>query len=94
MFHFPLRDLVDLNMSNEKETKVFDDEVREDTVLEKLGYQQELKRSFGLFGMIGFAFSIVTSWTALGGVLIVGVESGVPPSLVLNMPELSLIATL
>jgi len=73
---------------------VFDDEVREDTVLEKLGYQQELKRSFGLFGMIGFAFSIVTSWTALGGVLIVGVESGVPPSLVLNMPELSLIATL
>ena len=64
-------------MSTERETKVFDDEVREDAVLEKLGYQQELRRSFGLLGMIGFAFSIVTSWTALGGVLIVGVESGV-----------------
>ena len=64
-------------MSTERDVKVFDDEVREDAVLEKLGYQQELKRSFGLLGMIGFAFSIVTSWTALGGVLIVGVESGV-----------------
>ena len=64
-------------MSTERETKVFDDVVREDAVLEKLGYQQELRRSFGLLGMIGFAFSIVTSWTALGGVLIVGVESGV-----------------
>lgn len=71
-------------MSTDKETTVFDDEVREETVLEKLGYQQELKRSFGLLGMIGFAFSIVTSWTALGGVLIVGVESGVPPFLVLR----------
>ena len=65
-------------MSSAQKNQVFDDEVREDAVLEKLGYQQELKRSFGLFGMIGFAFSIVTSWTALGGVLIVGVESGVP----------------
>ena len=60
-------------------TQIFDDHVREDAVLEKLGYQQELKRSFGLLGMIGFSFSIVTSWTALGGVLIVGVESGGPP---------------
>ncbi len=59
--------------------KVFDEGVQEDVVLEKLGYQQELKRSFGLLGMVGFAFSIVTSWTALGGVLIVGVESGGPP---------------
>lgn len=66
-------------MSTEMEDKMFDDENREDAVLEKLGYQQELKRSFGLLGMIGFAFSIVTSWTALGGVLIVGVESGVCP---------------
>lgn len=51
----------------------------EDAVLSKLGYQQELKRSFGLLGMIGFSFSIVTSWTALGSVLIIGVQSGGPP---------------
>lgn len=32
--------------------------------------------------MIGFSFSIVTCWTALGGVLIVGIESGGPPVMV------------
>lgn len=32
--------------------------------------------------MIGFAFSIVTCWTALGGVLIVGITSGGPPVMV------------
>lgn len=58
------------------------EDVGEDAKLENLGYQQELKRSFGLLGMIGFAFSIVTSWTALGGVLIVGVESGGPPVMI------------
>ena len=56
--------------------------VQDETVLENLGYQQELKRSFGLLGMVGFAFSIVTSWTALGGVLIVGVQSGGPPVMI------------
>ena len=58
------------------ERKVFDADVHEDAVLEKMGYQQELKRSFGLLGMVGFSFSIVSSWSALGGVLIIGVQSG------------------
>ena len=61
-----------------EEQKVLEGDVREVTVLEKLGYQQELKRSFGLLGMIGFSFSIVTCWTALSGVLIIGVVSGGP----------------
>src|ERR1043165_5341584 len=43
---------------------------------------QELKRGFGLLGMVGFSFSIVTSWTALSGVLIIGVESGGPPVMI------------
>ncbi|KAJ9619935.1 hypothetical protein H2203_008209 [Taxawa tesnikishii (nom. ined.)] len=61
-------------------SKAFDNVVEEDAALEKLGYQQELKRSFGLVGMIGFSFSIVTCWSALSGVLIIGVESGGPRS--------------
>lgn len=64
------------------EPKVFDESTSEDAALEQLGYQQELKRSFGLIGMIGFSFSIVTCWTALSGVFIIGVESGGPPVIV------------
>lgn len=69
---------------------MFHEDVEEEKVLEDLGYQQELKRSFGLFGMIGFAFSIVTSWTALGGVLIVGVESGGPPVMIYSWIAVSI----
>lgn len=64
------------------EQKAFDNVVTEDAALEKLGYQQELKRSFSLLGMIGFSFSIVTSWSALSGVLVIGAESGGPPVMV------------
>ena len=57
-------------------------EIQEDAILESLGHQQQLKRSFGLLGMTGFAFSIVSSWSVLGGVLIVGVQSGGPPVMI------------
>lgn len=70
--------------------KVFSENVGEDAVLENLGYHQELKRSFGLLGMIGFSFSIVTSWSALGGVLIVGVESGGPPVMIYSWIGISI----
>ena len=42
--------------------------------LNQLGYKQELKRDFSLFGIVAFSFSIVTSWTALSGVMIIGVQ--------------------
>jgi hypothetical protein len=61
---------------------VFDSVVAEDTALEKLGYQPELKRDFSLIGITAFSFSIVTSWSALSGVLVIGVESGGPPVMV------------
>ncbi|EUC27671.1 hypothetical protein COCCADRAFT_41656 [Bipolaris zeicola 26-R-13] len=65
------------------EKKVLDSTATsDDDVLAQLGYTQELKRSFGLLGMIGFSFSIVTSWTALSGVLTIGVESGGPPVMI------------
>jgi choline transport protein len=83
------------NSDPEKKIEVFDED---DAVLAQLGYTQgkplnyylvilandhvELKRSFGLIGMVGFSFSIVTSWTALSGVLIIGVETGGPPVMI------------
>ncbi|KAJ5541837.1 hypothetical protein N7494_006913 [Penicillium frequentans] len=62
--------------------EVFNTSIDEDVALEHLGYQQEFKRSFGLFDMVGFSFSIVTCWTALSGVFIIGVEAGGPPVMI------------
>src|SRR5688572_28521166 len=50
--------------------------------LNRLGYQQELKRDFPLLEIVAFSFSIVTSWTALAGVMIIGVQSGGPPVII------------
>lgn len=50
--------------------------------LNRLGYKQELKRDFSLSGIVAFSFSIVTSWTALAGVMIIGVQSGGPPVII------------
>jgi choline transport protein len=51
-------------------------------VLESFGYKQELKRSFSTFGMIGFAFSVLTCWTALAGSLIVAIGAGGSPVII------------
>ncbi|KUJ19226.1 amino acid transporter [Mollisia scopiformis] len=63
-----------------------------DATLENMGYQQELKRSFGLLGMIGFSFSIVTCWSALGGVLVTGVNAGGPPVMIWGWVGISLVS--
>lgn len=78
-------------MSIDENQKVFQGTPSEDVRLENLGYEQELKRSFGLIGMIGFSFSVVTSWTALSGVFIVGVTSGGPPVMVFSFLGVSLL---
>ena len=70
------------NKKADKAGEPFDQATNDDVLLEKLGYTPEFKRSFGLLGMIGFSFSIVTSWTALSGVLLIGVTSGGPPVMI------------
>jgi len=67
-------------MSEEQEH--LHDSATEAAALGKLGYEQELKRDFSFLGIVSFSFSIVTSWTALAGVLIVGVQSGGPPVMI------------
>ncbi|KAL4749826.1 hypothetical protein BDW72DRAFT_213868 [Aspergillus terricola var. indicus] len=66
----------------EKSRNVFASTAGEEMALEHLGYKQELRRSFSLLDMIGFSFSIVTCWTALSGVFIIGVKAGGPPVMV------------
>lgn len=41
--------------------------------------------------MIGFAFSIVSCWSALGGVLIIGVLSGGPPVMIWGWVAISVL---
>ncbi|KAH8700527.1 putative GABA permease [Talaromyces proteolyticus] len=65
--------------SEEKSKHVLGQGIQEDVTLEELGYQQELRRSYGLLDMLGFSFSIVTCWSALSGVFIIGVSAGGPP---------------
>ncbi|KAG9242522.1 amino acid/polyamine transporter I [Calycina marina] len=64
----------------------------EGAVLQNMGYEQELKRSFGLLGMIGFSFSIVTCWSALGGVLVTGVNAGGPPVMIFGWIGISCVS--
>ncbi|KAK5954643.1 hypothetical protein OHC33_004366 [Knufia fluminis] len=63
-------------------TQAMDPTLPSEVRLANLGYTQELTRTFSLLGMIGFSFSIVTCWTALGGVLTVGITSGGPPVMI------------
>ncbi|KAI4146427.1 MAG: hypothetical protein LQ340_005932 [Diploschistes diacapsis] len=74
-----------------KADPAFSPEVPESLMLENLGYAQELKRSFSLLGMLGFSFCIVTSWSALGSVLVVGIESGGPPVMIYSWIAVSLL---
>ncbi|OQD79439.1 hypothetical protein PENANT_c051G03372 [Penicillium antarcticum] len=62
--------------------EAFNASTTEDVALEHMGYQQEFKRSFGLLDTVGFSFSIVTCWTALSGVFIIGVGAGGPPVMI------------
>ncbi|KAJ5210949.1 Amino acid/polyamine transporter I [Penicillium cf. griseofulvum] len=61
---------------------VFDGSTDENVTLENMGYEQEFKRSFSLLDMVGFSFSIVTCWTALSGVFIIGIQAGGPPIMI------------
>lgn len=44
------------------------------------GHKQELERSFSLLSMLGLAFAILNSWTALAASLSVALPSGGPTS--------------
>ncbi|CAK1358543.1 putative amino-acid permease [Cercospora beticola] len=57
-------------------------DIAEDDVLAELGYTPQFKRNFSLAGIVAFSFAVVTSWTALAGVLTVGVQSGGAPVMI------------
>lgn len=46
------------------------------TALQHMGHQQELKRNFSLISMLGLAFAILNTWTALAASITLALPSG------------------
>lgn len=52
------------------------------TILEHMGHKQELKRNFSMVSMLGLAFAILNTWTALAASISVALPSGGPSSVI------------
>lgn len=50
--------------------------------LERMGHKQELKRSFSMLSMLGLAFAILNTWTALAASISLALPSGGPSSVI------------
>jgi amino acid transporter len=50
--------------------------------LGKLGHKQELKRSFSTLSMLGLAFAILNTWTALAASISLALPSGGPSAVI------------
>lgn len=51
-------------------------------MLANLGHKQELERNFSMVSMLGLAFAILNSWTALSASLSLALPSGGPTSVI------------
>ncbi|RJE18676.1 Gaba permease [Aspergillus sclerotialis] len=54
----------------------------DDAQLASMGHAPELKRNFSMMSMLGLAFAIMNSWTALSASLSLSITSGGGPSVV------------
>jgi len=54
--------------------------VADDQQMVALGHKQELKRQFSPLSMLGLAFAILNSWTALAASISLALDSGGPTS--------------
>ena len=56
--------------------------IEDDAVLAQMGHKAELSRNFSTFAMLGLAFAILNSWTALAASLSLALPSGGPTSVI------------
>ncbi|KAK8107569.1 amino acid/polyamine transporter I [Apiospora kogelbergensis] len=52
------------------------------TILEQMGHKQELKRNFSMISMLGLAFAILNTWTALAASIALALPSGGPSAVI------------
>lgn len=50
--------------------------------LERMGHKQELERNFSMLSMLGLAFAILNTWTALAASIPLAISSGGPSALI------------
>ena len=61
--------------------------------LAEMGYQQDMKRNFSVWSVLGVGFSLTNSWFAISSALITGINSGGPVLIIYGIILISLIST-
>ncbi|CEJ83953.1 hypothetical protein VHEMI03317 [[Torrubiella] hemipterigena] len=57
-------------------------QVHDAATLERMGHKQELQRNFSMLSMLGLAFAILNTWTALAASIPVAISSGGPSAII------------
>lgn len=57
-------------------------DVADSMVLEQMGHKQELRRNFSRLSMLGLAFAILNTWTALAASISIALPSGGPSAVI------------
>ncbi|KAK5064344.1 hypothetical protein LTR84_000177 [Exophiala bonariae] len=61
--------------------------------LASMGYQQDLKRNFSLWSVLGVAFSLTNSWFGVSASMVTGINSGGPVLLIYGILLIALITS-
>jgi choline transport protein len=58
-----------------------------------MGYVQDMKRNFSVWGVLGVGFSLTNSWFGISTALVTGINSGGPVLIVYGIMLIALIST-
>lgn len=61
--------------------------------LAEMGYQQDMKRNFSVWSVLGVGFALTNSWFAISAALVTGINSGGPVLIIYGIILLALIST-
>ncbi len=58
-----------------------------------MGYQQDMRRNFSVWSVLGIGFSLTNSWFAISAALVTGINSGGPVLIIYGIILIALIST-
>jgi choline transport protein len=58
-----------------------------------MGYQQDMRRNFSVWSVLGVGFSLTNSWFAISAALVTGINSGGPVLIIYGIILIALIST-